>query len=469
MSIDVKNGWAPPKFMPREDVINGSKQVLDARPIKTTVTEDVFRIEELGMLWDIGVEVTEPSNSTDCLKGPDGKFVGMLLLHGGAGDFKSMRTLAQVFASRFGVKVVTMSFPGRHYLRDESRDWPGDTIHGDGAVRTPIWVKGEIISPDEYELVVDEGKRHKYGRRLHARAKPGTNFHARMSAWPAAFETGMKTACANHFLPADWSVFVHGHSTGGPFVSMLSQRVDNIRGVFALENSSFGYINEQKHIWGGNSGKIEGYEQTRPNGDPWKDPFTDLYIRTWRDLARYKGPEALGQEGPAALMRLPSLMEELFDKWETARRRPQFKAEYIVTHNIESSLEAAASTVAKRLGMTTAEADRLKDRYLSFTRELSGDGVKTVPPFYFIITKDSRDHSPEVYDEVILPMFAQMNPAPRTALTRLGAGVHTYTTPEEGLPEGVTPVAVALFVDAVKNGFFHVENSLNTNEIDVNR
>ncbi len=49
---------------------------------------------------------------------------------------------------------------------------------------------------------------------------------------------------------------------------MLSQRVDNIRGVFALENSSFGYINEQKHIWGGNSGKIEGYETNPTQGRP---------------------------------------------------------------------------------------------------------------------------------------------------------------------------------------------------------
>lgn len=454
MNVDRQGGWAPPEFMPREDVINRSNQVLGTREIKTIVTEDVFRIEELELLWDIGVEITEPSDSADCLKDPDGKFVGMFLLHGGDGDFKSMRSLAQVFAARFGVKVVTMSFPGRHYLPDESRDWPDDTIHGDGTVRTPIWLEGETISPDEYELVVDESKRHKYGRRLHARAKPGTNFHARMASWPAAFETGMKDACARHFSPADWSVFVHGHSTGGPFVSMLSQRVENIRGVFALENSSFGYINEQKHIWGGNSGKIEGYQQTRPKGDPWKDPFTDLYIRTWRDLARYKGPEALGQEGPAALMRLPSLMEEILDHWEAARLRAQFKAEYIVTHNIQPSLEAAASAVAERLSMTASEADRLRDRYLGFARELSGEGVKPVPPFYFVITKDSRDHSPEVYDEVILPMFAQMKPAPRTALTRLGAGVHTYTTPEENLPEGATPVAVALFVEAVKNNFF---------------
>lgn len=458
MENKLNNTWTPLSFMSRDDVVKASNNILSKKTNETNIREDIFRIEELGMKWDIGVEIIQPTHSRDRFKGPDGKFVGVFLLHGGDGDFKSMRTLGQIFASRFGVRVVSMSFPGRHYLSDSSRDWPDDTINSDGSLRVPIWVEGEIISSDQYDIVIDNSKIHKYGRRLHARAKPGTIFHARMASWPAAFEAAMKTACARHFIPNDWSIYVHGHSTGGPFVSMLSQRVNNICGVFALENSSFGYINEKKHIWGGNSGKIQGYEQTRPKGDPWEDPFTDLYIRTWRDLARYLGPEALGQEGPAALMRLPSLMEEIFDTWKIAKQRPQFKAEYIVTHNIVASLESAVSAVVDRLNLSKESADKLKKRYLGYPRELVGDKVKPVPPFYFIITKDSRDHSPEVYEEVILPMFAQMKPAPRTALTRLGAGVHTYTTPEEGLPSGVTPVAVMLLIDAINNNFFIKKN-----------
>ena len=49
------------------------------------------------------------------------------------------------------------------------------------------------------------------------------------------------------------------------------------------------------------------------SAEAWQDPFNDLYIRTWRDLARFRGSEALGQEGPQALMRLPWLMEEVLD------------------------------------------------------------------------------------------------------------------------------------------------------------
>ena len=85
-------------------------------------------------------------------------------------------------------------------------------------------------------------------------------------------------------------------------------------------------------------GKITGYEKPEKQGKPRSDPFDELYIRTWRDLARYQGPEALGQEGPSALMRLPAIMEDVLEAWERAKNRPQFKAEYLVTHAITGSL-----------------------------------------------------------------------------------------------------------------------------------
>jgi hypothetical protein len=235
---------------------------------------------------------------------------------------------------------------------------------------------------------------------------------------------------------------------------MLSQRVANVAGVIAIENSSFGYINERKHIWGGHVGKIEGFARIAETGDSWKDPFNDLYIRTWRDLARYRGSEALGQEGPNALMRLPWLMEEILDAWDVAKLRPQFKAEYMITHNIVGALEQAARVSAERLGMHAAATEALVAHYLGYTRELKGEGVKRVPPFLFVISKDSRDHSPEVYREVIIPMFQAMDPAPRVAVTRFGAGVHTYTKPEPDLPVGIAPAAAQYYHDAIVGGFF---------------
>jgi hypothetical protein len=83
------------------------------------------------------------------------------------------------------------------------------------------------------------------------------------------------------------------------------------------------------------------------------DPFNELYIRSWRDVARYRGPEALGKEGPRALMRLPMLMEEVLEEWEKESWSPRFKAEYMVTHNIVASL-AEAPAAALRLNLNAA-------------------------------------------------------------------------------------------------------------------
>ena len=55
-----------------------------------------------------------------------------------------------------------------------------------------------------------------------------------------------------------------------------------------------------------------------------------------------------------------------------------------------------------------------------------GVATWTVPPVLFCITKDSRDHSPEVYHEVVLPMFAKLDPAPKVRVTRWGADPYCW-------------------------------------------
>jgi hypothetical protein len=129
----------------------------------------------------------------------------------------------------------------------------------------------------------------------------------------------------------------------------------------------------------------------------------------------------------------------------------------MITHNIVGALEQAARASAKRLQMNEKDTDALVAHYLGYTHELRGPDVKPVPPFLFAISKDSRDHSPEVYREVIIPMFQAMNPAPRLAVTRFGAGVHTYTKPEKDLPIGIAPPAAKFYHDAIVGGFFVVD------------
>lgn len=452
-SVKSAGTWTPPAEYSRAEVIAISDRLLAQPDIPLKETEDIIRIHEVGLDWDMGMMVYEPKDPSKVARGADGKKIGIFLLHGGSGDYKSMEAIARLYAGKFGHKAVAMTFPGRHYFDSPTRDWPGDTINKDGTVRTPIWLRGEHITPDQYEVITDDTKRMRYGVRTVARAKPGTVFYDRMAGWLPAFETGMKEAMRKHFPEADYSIYVTGHSTGGPHVFMMCQRVPNIAGVIAVENSPFGFIQEQQHNWSGALGKVAGFERVSKKPAPRTDPFDELYIRTWRDRARYAGPEALGQEGPSALMRLPWLMEEIMDWWNKTKMRPQFKAEYILTHNIKSSLRKAAEAAANRLGLSGPEKQKLIERYLSLPYPVKG--AKPVPPVLFGISKDSRDHSPEVYEEVVLPMFRErIDPAPRVAVTRFGAGVHVYTKAEKDLPLGIGPAVAEFYHQAITGGYF---------------
>ena len=144
MNIASKQGaWQPPESIAREEVVARSAAILGQPDLPLRQSEDIFRIQALGLDWDLGVMVYEPADPARVRRGADGKRIGVFLLHGGSGDYKSMEPMAKLFAAKFGCKSVAMTFPGRLYLDDRSRDWPGDTINPDGSVRTPIWLAGE--------------------------------------------------------------------------------------------------------------------------------------------------------------------------------------------------------------------------------------------------------------------------------------------------------------------------------------
>jgi hypothetical protein len=449
------SAWEPRSFYPYEDVLSACEETRARPDISLKETEDIFRIEALGLPWDIGVHVAEPADPDHAARGPDGRKTGFLLLHGGSGDFKSMSTLARLLSGKFGHKAMAMTFPGRLYLPDPRRDWPGDTIHPDGGVRTPIWADGEIITRDQYDVVRDDSMRARYGLRTLARAKPGSRFYDRMAAWPVAFEEAMVEACRRHFPAPDWAVFTHGHSTGGAFSAYITQRVPNIAGQTEIETAPIGFINEVKHDWSGALGKIGAYDRQTTKPAPRFDPFNDLYIRTWRDLARYRGPEALGQEGPNALMRLPWIMEDVLDGWDRSKARPNFKAEYIVTHNVRASLEAAARAAAARLGMNETATSALVQRYFNYCHYDMSEEAKPIPPILYVNSKDSRDNSPEAYSEIVLPMFAELKRAPKVRAAQFGAGTHVYYKAAEKFPQGLAPAAAGLFNEAIMSGFYY--------------
>ncbi|MDX1499583.1 MAG: hypothetical protein R3176_06785 [Woeseiaceae bacterium] len=466
LSGAVQGAYDPPAEVALEDIRAASEELLSRPdiPVKGGEqgwVEDIIRIEVAGMEWDLGMSVHEPVDPDAIAVGGDGNKIGIFLLHGGSGDFKSMHRQARILSQKLGYKVVSMSYPGRHAFHTESRDWPGDNVNEDGSVRTPIWKRGEHITADQYDVIFDRSQRPRYGTRRLAKAKPGTLFYHRMAAWPLALEAGGVAAMQKHFPADEYSIYVHGHSTGGPLVNMLSQRVDNVAGILAIENSPFGYIYRAQAAWGGQLGKIGDFDlvQEAKLLPSRSDPFDELYIRSWRDSARYVGPELLGKEGPEALMRLPMIMEDILAGWERSRKRPQFKAEYVITHGIEDSLTNAARVTAKRLGYDEEETQALVEHYVGLTQELSGPGVKPVPPVMFQISAFSRDHSKEVYEAITIPMYKAMSPAPKTSFTQFMAGKHGYMARDEelGLPYGIGPAVFKQWDQAIRSGWFVVD------------
>lgn len=445
--------FLPPEHVTVEEVHAASAEVL-ARPARPVVrSEHVIRIEAMGLEWDIGFALHEPA-ADRVARDPAGRKVGVLLLHGGAADMRDLEPLARLLAERFGFTVLSGTFPGRLYLPDPSRRWPGDTIAPDGTVRTPIWLEGETIGPGQYTVVRDTSMRRRYGTRTLARARPGSRFEARMAAWPVAFEVGMVEGC-RRFLPEDeYIILGEGHSTGGPFICMLAQRIPNMAGVVATEHSPFGEFCARRAAVKGISGSMTGYDIPVDEVLRRTDAFDELYIRTWRDEARYFGPEALGRKGPRALMELPSLMEDVHAEWERVKHYPQFKAEYMVTQGVAPSMDRAARVTAARLGLDATGTEALVERYLDYLRPVPPERGRPLPPFLYSIAKHSRDHTEEVYRDFYLPFFAELDPAPRVSLVRFGEGIHTFWKPLEGLPLGIAPAVGALWERAIAGGYF---------------
>ncbi len=437
--------WEAPSEVPLEKMIADSNEVLAMPDIPITVKEDIFRIKAVGMDWDVGGAVFEPEDAGKIPRGPDGKKIGLFLIHGGSGDHRSKEKEARLLAGKFGFKVVTLSYPGRINLRNPDRDWPGDTINPDGTVRTPIWSTDSVITPEQYVIREDDSLGIKYGKLTLACAKEGTEMYDHMAGWEVAIEVAGKEMMKRNLPVKDYSIYIHGHSTGGPFAFMLTQRVENIVGVVGMENSPFGYIF-----------RVQTRSSGNPTGKQYGDlPFNCLHVRTWRDVARYEGPEALMLEGPEALMALPNLMDKVFERWERGKAQPNFKAEGPVHFGSVHQLANAARATAKRLKLGQEETEALVRQYISYSRELQGANVKPVPPIIFGVAQASADHMYERYQQVTLPMFAAMDPPPKVRVIQFMAGTHGYSSPQPDLPMGTFPSVAKLWRDAILGGYFH--------------
>ena len=172
----TSGGWQPPVRIEKDELVRISEAILAEPDIAFGETEDIFRIRSNGMDWDIGNVVYEPAEPSRIPTGRDGRKIAVFMTHGGASDWRSIERLARTFAGKRGYKVCSMTYPGRFYFDDPEHDWPGDTFHDDGTVRTPIWLRGEEISADQYDVEVDASHRAIYGSRRYAVARPDTLF-----------------------------------------------------------------------------------------------------------------------------------------------------------------------------------------------------------------------------------------------------------------------------------------------------
>ncbi|MGK0299131.1 MAG: hypothetical protein ACI9XC_002759 [Gammaproteobacteria bacterium] len=428
------NAWEPPNQVSLKEIQENTANVMAMPVIPTTIKEDIFRIQAVGMDWDIGVMVYQPTDQSRIPVGADGKKLGIFLLHGGTGDWRSLDQAARIASEKFGYRVVSMTFPGRLNLDDDSRDWPLDTVNPDGTYRTPIWLKGETITPDQYEVITDgdgkSGAPSSYGTNFFLSAKEGTVLYNRMAGWPVAFEEGMKTALARHFPVDQYSVYAHGHSTGGPFIHYLSQRVNNLKGIVGYGTALFGYMNAAA-------------------GSSWNYPFHYLRLRTWRDAARYADEGFVGKE-----MSLPVKMERVFEGWDRAKVQANFKAEDFVHKNSVQSLSEGAKVTAQRMKLDGEETQTLVDRYVGYTRELKGSRVKPVPPILHINGIGDNTVTYGRFVNYGKKIYDTMVPPPKANAILFGAGVHSWGFKDEEIPYGIAPAVIHMWNEAIQEGYF---------------
>jgi hypothetical protein len=431
----TRTAWWPREHVDVPELVAATDRADARQRHDVDVRHQVLTIESLGLEWEIATAVAQPSEESAIARGADGRRVGVILLHGAMGDHRDMLPVARFLASNYGYRVSVMSYPGRYFLPDPAGEWPGDTIMPDGRLRTPMWHRGHPVEDDEYDVVTDRSdpvRRAKWGTLTFAAARPGTPFHERMAAWPVAFETALVELARRDF-PADlFSVYVHGHSTGGPFAHMILQRIDNVVGLLGAETSSFPYIFRAGI------------------GMDWPYAFNHLAILSWRNIAMYAGPE----HGADLQWRLPWVMEEVLEEWERQKTRPFFKAEYFFNYAKTDQLEACARTAAARMKLSSRAEDELVRHFRGFARELPAHESRPVPPLLLGIVKGSRDHTVERYEKTILPMLAKIEPRPKVALVQYGGGVHQYGKPVPGLPVGALPAIAETWDEAIQEGFF---------------
>ena len=431
----MAKAYDPPEKLAREEIVELSRSGLARTDIPMTVTEHITRVSVANYAWDVAAVTYQPEDPGRIVRDADGKRAGLFLLHGGSHDFRSLDGIARHLAGKYGYKVVSMTYPGQVNFDAPDRSWPGETIYDDRTARTPIWTRDSRVGPDEYELIADKSQpdlRARHGTMYFLRAREGSEFYYRLAAAPMAYEAALTEVITEAFPAVEYSVYLHGHSTGGPQVHYMLQRIPNAAGLIGIESSPFGEVFAQ----------MLSYR--------WRFDFNYMTVRTWRDIARYRGKELTEAE----LRNLPLAIESVFEDWDAVKNRPNIKFQDLVQFAADEQLAAAARVTATRLGYSAAQTGELVATYLSYPRPLSGPGVKPVPPLLYGITIGSADHLPDRYYNILLPYLSRLTPAPKAHVVRYETGVHSYWAAEADLPLGPGGAATEIWHRAITSGYY---------------
>jgi hypothetical protein len=150
---------------------------------------------------------------------------------------------------------------------------------------------------------------------------------------------------------------------------------------------------------------------------------------------------------------LAMMMELVFEDWDVDKKRANFKAEDFIHKNSTKSLADAARATAKRMKLDANATEVLVQRYVGYCRELSGPGVKPVPPFLSIHGGDDDTVSIK-HAQKVVPLFEAMKPAPKVRLVLLEIGTHDWTIVDKDFPDGTIPVVVKMWNDAILGGYY---------------
>ena len=103
--------WRPPEEVGRLQCTADSDEIVNRPDIPFVEYEDLFRIDVVGMDWDIGAQIYEPSDPSQIAVGADGKKIGVYLLSGGDGDFKTMAMVIDTPKLVLNNKLVDIPSP----------------------------------------------------------------------------------------------------------------------------------------------------------------------------------------------------------------------------------------------------------------------------------------------------------------------------------------------------------------------